>query len=132
MRVLSVLVLAMLLFGCGASNFQGAFYSNPTTILSGSGGQQAQVVFNLTQTGNTISGSMATNPPGGPTGQLTGQVNGDQIQQFTLSLSQGAGSCSQFTGTGSYSNYVLTLNYNANCGGGSPNSGSLTAVRQQR
>ncbi len=130
MRLVTVLAFSLILFGCGASGYTGTFYSQGSSALQGQQSTaQERIVFNLTQSGSAVSGSFA-GEYSAISGQFTGTVNGDSLTQFTMTLPAGK-SCTTLMGTGTYSNYSMTLNYTGQCSG-SQSTGSIIAVKQVR
>ncbi len=132
MRSFLYAVAVLALVGCGANNYTGTFYSQWSSALYGSysTSNYERIVFTLSQSGNYVTGTF-TGENSKVTGQFTGMANGDQLTNFTMLISQSTSGCSQFTGSGSYNNRTMLLNYSANCAGsgGFGNSGTITAVR---
>jgi hypothetical protein len=129
MRLLSVLVFSLVLFGCGAGGYTGVFYSQATSALRGQAStNQERIVFTLTQSGSSVSGSFS-GEYSGIAGQFTGTTNGDSLSNFTMQLPANSGSCTTLTGSGTYASYNMTLNYNAQCGGTAV-AGSIVAVKK--
>lgn len=105
MRLLAVLVLAMLLFGCGAATFTGRFVSD-TNLFRGPGGQLERVEMNLTQNGSSAIGSFTSQT--GSSGQVNAQINGNTVSSMNITIQNGGSSCTM-TGSGTYSSFYLNM-----------------------
>jgi hypothetical protein len=130
MRLLTILAFSFVLFGCGAGGYTGTFYSQGTSALRGQqSAAQERIVFNLTQNGSTVTGSFA-GEYSAISGQFNGTVNGDSLTQFTMTLPSGQ-ACTTLMGSGTYSNFNMTLTYTGQCSGAQA-TGSIVAVKQVR
>ena len=107
MRILTVVVMGMLLFGCGRD--LTGMYTGNGTITRGQTGPQEQITIQLTDTSGTLSGTW-TSVTNGSSGQITGTADGDTITSLTFMIPEGGQNCSgTLTGSGSFANYLLTL-----------------------
>lgn len=127
MKVLAALVLSMLLFGCG-QGFTGTFVGN--TALTRGPSVQEQLSFVLLENGNNVTGTWSSNL--GATGTVTANSNGANIVNLQMNNVDGRNACT-LTGTGSYANFLLTINFvggNQNCGPLATPSIQLTRVNR--
>lgn len=109
MRVLTFLVFAMLLMGCG-TNYMGVYTGNGAVTRGA--GQQEQIVMTVqAQSGGQISGVWGTNPAAS-SGTFQGVYDGKTITQlnFVFANVNGQPCAGALQGSGSYANSVLTLN----------------------
>ncbi len=123
MRILTILVVAMVLFGCGSRPFAGTFVGN-TAITMGRYVEE-QLTFTTSQTGNQVSGSFISTK--NTTGTIVAQVDGTYLPRIDIVInaapanySGGQGVCSgTLNGTGVIQNrhWLMTLSGNLqNCG----------------
>ncbi len=109
MRVLTFLVVAMLLLGCG-TNYMGVYTGNGAVTRGAQ--QQEQIVMTVqAQSGGQISGVWGTNPAAS-SGSFQGVYSGKTISQmnFVFANVNGQPCSGALQGTGTYANYMLTLN----------------------
>lgn len=128
MKVLAALVFSMLLFGCGQGGFTGTFVGN--TALTRGPSVQEQLSFVLLENGNNVTGTWSSNL--GTTGTVTANSNGANIVNLQMNNVDGRNACT-LTGTGSYANFILTINFvggNQNCGQLSTPGIQLTRVNR--
>ncbi len=118
MRLVSAFALAFLLTGCGASTFTGTFVGN--TALTRGSSYPEQITMSLVQNGNVASGSFSSTA--GTSGTVSAQVNGNYISSMTMLISSSGGSNCTMTGSGSYSNYYLTMQMMGSSGCATGNS----------
>lgn len=109
MRILTFVVLAMLLLGCG-QNLNGHFRGNTNGNAGILSNQQQQIVLDMQNQGGTLTGSWSV-LNNNITGNMQGVVQGSTIPQLYFVTSQGGASCTyQGTGTISYCQVAITLN----------------------
>lgn len=121
MRILSLIVLSMVLFGCGSGmNGNYIMWSNGgqyfTQCGSGSNGSYDYVNVSLAQSGSQLSGSF-TSVATGVSGSLQGSMSGSNIQMYLMPTTGGSGN-GYITATGTWTNgYAQFSVVNPSCGG---------------
>lgn len=108
MRILTFIVIAMLLLGCG-TNLNGRFRGNTTGagLLST---QQQQIIIDMRENGGYVTGNFQV-VASSLTGVVSGTVSGTTISPLYLTANQGGSTCS-WQGSGTIGNAQVTINVN--------------------
>lgn len=121
MRVLTVLVLAMVLFGCGSRPFAGTFQGN-TAITMGRFAEE-QLTLTTSQTGNQVTGTFLSTK--NTSGSFLATVDGTYMSRVDLTInsapnnySGGSMVCSgTLSGTGTIVQRHMLLTLSGNLSG---------------